>query len=100
VDIDVNGEAVLPAAGAMGVGVVRNKPVEGQSATIVSDGIMMAHVGTGGITAGDLVTVDADGHFVTAAAGNAIWGRALKTNAVDEVGTVLFSALGAGAAAA
>lgn len=83
------GDAVLPGAGLRICGVVQNKPDEGESATIVNDGISKVQVGTTGVRAGDSVTVDADGTFIQASAGDIGAGIALKTNAPGELGTVL-----------
>lgn len=86
VNIDTDGTAILPAAGVI-AGVTRNKAVEGESATIVSTGIVMGQIGTGGVTAGDTVSCDTDGTFI--AGGTVKCGRALKTNAAGEVGSIL-----------
>lgn len=92
------GEVVLPSAGGNVVGILRNKPDDGQSATIVTTGIVMVRVGTTGINADDIVTADSDGTIVQATAGDFGIGRALETTAPGGVGTVLLL-LGIGAAA-
>lgn len=98
VDVDSDGKAALPSAGGAGVGVLRNHPDEDQSGTIVSSGIVKGRIGPTGVNAKDNVTVDGDGKFIQASSGDAHWGRALETNAADEVGTILLQLGGAAAA--
>lgn len=98
VDINSDGEAVLPVQSSDIVGVLRNKPVEGGTATIVTTGIVMAKIGITGVVAGNNVTVDDDGTFIQATSGDRLAGRALKTNAAGEIGTILLLIGGAAGA--
>ena len=71
------------------VGVVQNKPTSGQATTIVSNGISLMLAGTGGLTAGGNVGIDANGAAVAAASSDAIIGIALETISAAEYGAVL-----------
>lgn len=77
-DVNSSGNAVIPTgAGARVIGVLQNKPnAAGLPAGIAIDGITKAVAGAA-IAAGALVTVAADGRFVTAATTNFIVGRAM-----------------------
>lgn len=83
------GKAVLPSAGGRCVGILQNKPDDGQSGTIVTSGVSKVLVGNTGIAAGDNVTVDSDGTIIQAASGDTPIGVAEATNAPGELGTVL-----------
>lgn len=75
VKIDSNGQAALAAAGEPAVGILQNKPIAGQSATVWAFGPRSKAVAGGTIAAGALVASDANGKFVTATTG--------KTNTSD-----------------
>lgn len=83
------GQIVLPAANGRVVGILQNKPDDGESGALIESGISKVWVGATGIEAGDDVTTDADGHIIQATSGDSSVGIALKTNAADELGTVL-----------
>lgn len=83
------GAAVLPVEGDRVVGILQNKPDDGQSCTLVQTGISKVKVGATGIEAGDNVTCDDDGTIIQASSGDIIVGVAMKTNASGELGTVL-----------
>lgn len=69
---------ILPTvAGQKAVGVLQNKPIANQTAEVWLHGITKVVAGAA-IAAGDLLTTDATGKAVTAAAGNFILGRALQ----------------------
>jgi len=90
VDVEVStGLAVLPSAGGRVVGVLRNKPAEGGTATVVTTGVVMAKIGATGVVAGNNVTVDTNGKIIQASSGDSLLGVALKTNAAGEIGTIL-----------
>lgn len=98
VDVGTDGSAVLPTEGGRAIGIIQNKPDEGQSATVVTSGVSKVFVGITGLVAGDNVTVDDDGSIIQAAANDRGIGVALKTNAAGELGTVLLL-IGAGTVA-
>lgn len=89
IDVNSDGEAVLPVQGGRCVGVTRNKPVADAETTVVSTGIVKAKIGITGVVAGNNVTVDDDGTVIQATSGDISIGIALKTNASGEIGTVL-----------
>ena len=89
IDVDGDGEAVLPVEGGRCVGFTRNKPDTGEEVTVVSTGIVKAQIGITGVVAGNNVTVDDDGTVIQAANGDISVGVALKTNASGEIGTIL-----------
>ncbi len=77
--VNANGQLALPSAGGDAEGILQDKPnAAGQAAEV---GVSKVVVGTGGVTAGDLLATDANGKAVTAATGNKILGRALATGA-------------------
>lgn len=88
VDI-VGGEAVLPVQGGRCIAIVRNNPLEDESATLVTTGISKVKVGITGIQVDDNVTVDDDGTIIQAASGDISIGVALSTTPAGEIGTVL-----------
>ena len=71
-------------------GVLINDPTSGQAATVVTHGRVMVEVGTGGLTAGDLVGVDAAGKAVAAASGEVIVGKCVDAGAADTRTTIDF----------
>ena len=82
VTTDVNGKAVLPAAGRAIIGVINNKPGLDEAVTIVHSGIVMAEAGAAIplLAGGTPVMTDALGRFVpyVVAAGNVVSGWALE----------------------
>lgn len=68
VKVDSNGKAALAAAGEFAIGVLQNNPAINQVASIQFSGTTKAVAG-GTIAAGAMVTVDANGKFVTATGG-------------------------------
>lgn len=98
VDVDANGKAITPTAdGARCIGVVQNKPNTGEPATIFVSGVTKAKIGVGGVTAGQGVRVMTDGRFTAEAVASHSVGVALKTNLVNEIGTILLLNAGPGA---
>lgn len=90
VDVEVStGHCVLPDKGGRAIGVVQNKPDDGEAATIVVTGVTRVLVGEGGIIAGNNVTVDDDGTIIQAASTNRCLGVALSTASEGTLGTVL-----------
>lgn len=77
-----NGEAAF--------GVLINNPTSGGAATVVTHGRVIVEVGTGGLSAGDDVGIDANGEAVTAATGDVIVGQALEDAAAGTRATIDF----------
>lgn len=77
-----NGEAAF--------GVLLNKPTSGQAATVVTHGRVIVEVGTGGLTAGDTVGVDANGEAVTSATNDIIVGYCVEGASAGERATIDF----------
>lgn len=71
-------------------GVVINDPSSGAAATIVTAGRVIVEVGTGGLTAGDDVGVDANGEAVTAASTDIIVGKCVEGAAAGGRATIDF----------
>lgn len=71
-------------------GVLINTPESGKAATVVTAGRVMIEVGTGGLTAGDLVASDANGEAITAATADIVVGKALETAAAGTRTTIEF----------
>lgn len=75
------------------IGVLQNNPGNGQPATVRISGVTKAKAG-GTVAAGDRVTTDANGAFVTATTGKQVLGVALTGAASGDVFTVLLSERG------
>lgn len=86
--VDSSGTVSLCNATTKPDGVLQNDPELGEPANIMRDGISQAELG-GNVTAGDLVTTDANGKIVTATTGKYVLGRALASGSSGERGTVL-----------
>jgi hypothetical protein len=93
--VNSSGQLAAPPAGGDADGILQDKPnaqgIQGQLAIL---GVSKALVGTGGVTAGDLLAVDAAGKVVTAATGNKIVGKALATGAASTYIPVLIQQKG------
>jgi len=74
--------------GDAAMGVVINDPESGQAATVVTQGRVIVEVGTGGLTAGDNVGIDANGEAVTAASSDIIVGQCVVGASAGERATV------------
>ena len=89
------GQLALPAAGGDADGVLQDKPnAAGQAGEVAILGVSKVVVGTGGVTAGDLIATDNAGKAVTAATGNKILGRAMATGAAGTIVPVLIQQKG------
>ena len=71
-------------------GVVINNPTSGAAATVVTHGRVMVEVGTGGLTAGDLVASDANGEAITAATADIVVGKCVEGAAAGGRATIDF----------
>jgi len=71
-------------------GVLINNPESGNAATVVTHGRVIVEVGSGGLSAGDSVGVDANGEAVTAATSDVIVGIALEDAAAGTRATIDF----------
>lgn len=95
--VNASGQAAVPAAGALVVGVVQNGGtagvVSGAAATIRYDGETKMIAG-GTIAAGAQVTVNATGQAVAATTGNYVLGIALASAVANDVFAVLLLAGG------
>jgi len=86
----VDNTVVAAGNGAAADGVLINDPTSGQAATVVVAGRVIVEVGTGGLTAGDLVGVDANGAAVTATTGDVVVGKCVTAGAAGAVATIDF----------
>ncbi|GEO26237.1 hypothetical protein AAC03nite_20220 [Alicyclobacillus acidoterrestris] len=97
VTVDSNGNAVLPKAGGVAIGILQNNPKADQTASVRVEGVSYM-VASAAITAGQLVTVDATGKAAPASTGNYVLGVALDTvAAAGEQISVLLKPIGASA---
>jgi hypothetical protein len=86
VAVNSSGQLVLPSAGGDAEGILQDKPnAAGVAGEVGILGVSKLVVGTGGVTAGDLLATDVNGKAVTAATGNKILGRALATGAAGVI---------------
>lgn len=81
---------VLAGNGEAADGILINDPKSGNAATVVVFGRTLVEVGTGGLTAGALVGVEAGGKVVVAATGDIVIGRAVEAAAAGTRGTIDF----------
>lgn len=76
--VQINGDYQVTSIGSAGVeghGVACFDVESGQSVTVAGDGTEdRVEAGSAGATAGNDATVDGDGNFVDAGAGDAVWG--------------------------
>lgn len=94
-------EVALPTAGARIVGVTLQEATINEDVSVQTEGFVLGTAGTGGITAGDFLKVDANGAFVATTTGtDIVVAEAYETFAAGEVGNikllntgVLYSAL-------
>lgn len=78
VDVSNVGKAVAPTLGGNVVGVRQIKAALNTACTVVQSGIVFVEAGAA-VTAGAMVTTNAVGQAITAAAGQVVHGRALET---------------------
>lgn len=71
-------------------GVLLNDPTSGAAATVVTHGRVLIEVGTGGLTAGDTVGVDANGEAVASATSDIIVGYCVEGAAAGGRATIDF----------
>jgi hypothetical protein len=71
-------------------GVLINKPASGEAATVVTHGRVAVLAGTGGLTAGALVGVDANGAGVVAATNDIVVGKVVDAAGAGEIATIDF----------
>jgi hypothetical protein len=91
VKMNTNDRTVVSAGnGDAAFGVLINDPESGQAATVVTAGRVVVEVGTGGLTAGDEVGVDANGEAVSAAATDIIVGICVDGAAAGGRATIDF----------
>jgi hypothetical protein len=86
VAVNSSGQLALPSAGGDAEGILQDKPnAAGLAGEVGILGVSKLVVGTGGVTAGDLLATDVNGKAVTATTGNKILGRALATGAAGVI---------------
>lgn len=81
---------VAAGDGEAAFGVLINDPASGEAATVVTHGRVAVEVGTGGLTAGDTVGVDANGKAVASATSDIIVGICVDGASADEIATIDF----------
>jgi hypothetical protein len=82
--VDVTDGHAGTAAGLYGV--VTTEITATKDGTVAFSGIQDATAGTGGVSAGDLLTVEADGQVITATTGDFVVGYALEAISADATG--------------
>lgn len=96
VQLNADEEAIAPAGqGQTIVGVLQNKPDEGEAASIAIVGSVTKVLAASAFDPGDLLTVAATGKFEEAASGDYIAGVAVTgVDNADEIGTMVILAPG------
>jgi len=80
------------AGSAAGLYAVVTKEITAtKDGRVAFSGIQTASAGTGGVSDGDLLTVEADGQVITATAGDFVVAVALEDIAVDATGKVIMA---------
>jgi hypothetical protein len=87
--------APVSVAGGQAMGVLRNNPLAGNIATVAYEGAPRVVIGAAALNAGVLVTSDATGAAIAAAAGNYILGETLVAGNPGEIVPVLLRNAGA-----
>jgi hypothetical protein len=91
VKMDTTDRTVVAAGNAeAAIGVLINDPTSGGAATVVTHGRVQVLCGTGGLTAGDTVGVDANGAAVTSATNDIIVGICIDGASAAEYATIDF----------
>lgn len=89
VRLNASGQVVLSGATDVPVGVLYNRPANGQAATVVLNGVVLLYSG-GSVSAGARVAPDANGRAVTAGATSVGYGIALTpATGADQLISVL-----------
>lgn len=83
-----NNTIVGAGAGVQALGIIQNTPVIGEEASVMMAGVSKVVAGTGGLTAGDKWTPEADGDAVAAAIGDRICGTVLQGASAGGIATV------------
>jgi hypothetical protein len=90
VDCGADNTATLASvAGQAAIGVLQNDPAAGEAAIVRTGGVSKVIVGTGDITAGDLVQTDATGAAIAAAGSDYTVGVCLVGASAGEYATIL-----------
>lgn len=92
--VDVSADktvAIASSAGQACVGVLQNDPASGEPAIVRTGGVSKVIVGTGDISAGDLVQADANAKAIAAASGDYTLGVCLIGASAGEYATILVS---------
>jgi len=88
IKLDATGQFVKGTAGARCVGIMQDEPDTGEVGSTMYIGISPAVLG-GSVTANDDLACDANGHLVTAVAGQPVVAIALESGSVNEERSVL-----------
>lgn len=87
--MDITDNTVVGAgAGVKALGIVQNTPIVGEEAAVMMVGVSKVVAGTGGLTAGDKWTPEADGDAVVAGTGDEPCGTVLQGAAAGAIATV------------
>jgi hypothetical protein len=93
--IGTDGKVELAGAGERAAGVIGNDPAEDQALELQIGDVLEVEIGSGGLSAGDVVASGASGVAVTQAATAIVLGHCLKGGSEGELGSILFQPQGA-----
>jgi hypothetical protein len=88
IKLDSNGQFVKGTAGARCVGIMQDEPASGEVGAVMYIGMSPAVLG-GSVTVNDDLACDANGHLVTAVAGQPVVAIALESGSANEERSVL-----------
>jgi len=87
--VNIASEVNVSGALKTAIGVLQNKPYNGEDAIVAYSGVSKVF-GGGTVTNGAPVSYDSSGHVIDAVSGDVVIGRALETlTTAGEIGTVL-----------
>lgn len=87
--MDTTDDTIVGAgAGAKALGIIQNTPVVGEEASVLMAGLSKVVAGTGGLTAGDKWTPEADGDAVVVGTGDEPCGTVINGAAAGGIATV------------
>lgn len=81
-------DVVGAGAGVKALGILQNAPANGEEASVMMVGLSKLVAGTGGLTAGDKWTPEADGEGVVAGTGDEICGTVIQGAGAGGIATV------------
>jgi hypothetical protein len=90
--VGTDGKAEIAGANARAIGVIYDNPPEDEACTVAVAGVVQIEVGSGGLTAGDIVQCAANGLVVTQSSTNPRLGIAMESAVQGDIASVFLKA--------